>query len=112
MGDIAAILGRSEERFGEAARRRYQALLRAGLEDLVANPLRPESTVRPEIGPGIRSYHLRHSAVRARTEYGMVRTPRHVLFYRLVDPDLIDVARVLHDAMDPRRHVPPAYGES
>lgn len=105
VSDIDAILERSEEQFGEGARRRYQALLAAGLQDLVSDPPRLGSRERPEIEPGMRSYHLRHSISRARTEHGTVRAPRHLLVYRLGNPDLIDVARVLHDAMDLRRHV-------
>ena len=34
---------------------------------------------------------------------------RHVVFYR-DRPDRVDVVRILHERMDPARHLPPARG--
>jgi toxin ParE1/3/4 len=50
----------------------------------------------------VRSWHLRGS--RYHTDGDVVRRPRHFLIYR-VDNDIFVVGRVLHDAMELRRHV-------
>jgi toxin ParE1/3/4 len=108
--DIVAILARTEEAFGEAARVRYEALLTVCLGDIATNPLCLGSAARPEIGEGIRTYHLRHGRSRVQSG-GRVRKPRHFLLYRALSTDIVDVGRGLHDAMDVVLHLPPAYGE-
>ena len=109
--DIVRLLAYTQDRFGEVARRRYEALLVAGLRDIASDPERPGSVARPDLGPGVRSYHLRHSRGRARTQDGLVRQPRHFLLYRTARSDLIGVGRVLHDAMEIERHLPSSYGD-
>ncbi len=109
--DIIALLAHTQQRFGETARRRYEALLIAGLRDIAADPLRPASAARPELGQGVRTYHLRHSRDHARTPHGIVRQPRHLLLYRALQPRLIGIGRVLYDAMELERHLPDSYGE-
>jgi plasmid stabilization system protein ParE len=51
---------------------------------------------RPELGDGIRSWHLRNS--RTRTTSNEVRRPRHFLIYRTED-DIVVIGRVLHDVV-------------
>jgi toxin ParE1/3/4 len=109
--DIVELLVYTQERFGDVARQRYEALLVAALRDIAADPHRPGSVARPELGRAVRSYHLRHSRGHARTPDGLVRRPRHLLLYRTVRPDLIGVGRVLYDGMELERHVPRAYGD-
>jgi toxin ParE1/3/4 len=109
--DIIQLLAYTQDRFGEIARRRYEALLAAGLRDIASDPERPGSVARSELGPGVRSYHLRLSRGRARTPDGLVRQPRHFLLYRVARPDVIGVGRVLHDAMEVDRHLPGQYGD-
>lgn len=108
--DIMAILARTGEAHGDAARIRYEALIAAGLRDVAADPLRPGSRAWPKIGNAIRTYHLRHARARAKSA-GRVRTPRHLLLYRCASADLVGVGRVLHEAMDISRHVPAEYGD-
>ncbi len=108
--DIVAILRRTHETFGEAARLRYEALLTAALRDIAADPLRVGGVARPEIGGGIHTYHLRHSRTRAQSGGG-VRKPRHFLLYRCLNPEITGIGCVLHDAMDTERHVPSAFGD-
>lgn len=102
--DIIGILAWTHEHFGEAARERYEALLVAALRDVSFQPERPGSLERPELGEGVRSWHLQLSRERARTGTGVVRRPRHFLIYR-AESDMIVVARVLHDAMELARHL-------
>lgn len=108
--DIVSILAWTEDRFGDIARHRYQALLITALRDIASDPERPGSAARPELGPAIRSYHLRHSRERASVLQRVVRTPRHLLLYRTVTPGVVGVGRILHDAMELERHLPPGFG--
>lgn len=107
---MASILVWTEERFGAVARRRYEALLITGLRDIAADPERIESLARPELGDGVRSYHLRRSRKRARIPEGIVQHPRHLVLYRILAIDLVGIGRVLHDAMELDRHLPPDDG--
>ncbi|WP_348642557.1 type II toxin-antitoxin system RelE/ParE family toxin [Mesorhizobium sp. B2-4-6] len=108
--DIVQILAYTEVNFGEIARIRYQRLLMVALRDIVADPQRAGSIARAELGNMIRSYHLRHSRDRARTEHGIVLRPRHFLLYRMT-LQVIGIGRVLHDAMELQRHLPESYGD-
>ena len=65
------------------------------------------SASRPELGAELRTYHLRHSRKRAKTAHGRVHEPRHLLVYRLGGDGMVEIARILHEAMDLRRYVPP-----
>jgi toxin ParE1/3/4 len=51
----------------------------------------------------LRSFHIRH----AKRESGqaIVTVPVHVIYYRVTAPGLVEIARVLHEKMDPRRHL-------
>ena len=108
--DIAIILARTEEDFGIAVRKRYEALIGASLRAIAGDPFRLGSTARPEFGEGVRIYHLRHARGR-RKAAGRVRAPRHFLLYRCASPDIVGVGRVLHEAMELSRHIPAEYGD-
>ncbi|WP_375267580.1 type II toxin-antitoxin system RelE/ParE family toxin [Phenylobacterium sp.] len=103
--DIADLLDRSADQFGDAGRDRYEHLLETALRALAEG--HPNgSRERPELGPGLFAYHLRHSRGRARLGGGRaVGRPRHFLIYRHPSHDLVLVLRVLYDAMDLARHV-------
>ncbi|MCY7355758.1 MAG: type II toxin-antitoxin system RelE/ParE family toxin [Lysobacter sp.] len=106
QSDIVQLLAYTQRSFGVAARQRYQTLLLTALRDVAAEPERIGSVARSELGEQVRSYHLRHSRDRAANADGFVRRPRHLLLFRWTQPELIDVARVLHDAMEIERHLP------
>jgi len=106
--DIAAILAWTDEHFGRAARRRYEALLVQAILDVAADPERPGATTRPEIAADARTYHLWHSRRRVSARVGRVQTPRHFLLFRVAG-ERIEIGRVLHDSMDLPRHLPPEY---
>ena len=101
--DIASILHTSEERHGREARIRYAALLLAALRRVAEEPEGRSTLDRSELRPGIRSFHIRHS--RGESREAAVANPVHVIFYRGVRPGLVEIVRVLHDRMEPRRHV-------
>ena len=106
QSDILDILAWSHDQFGDEARIRYEALIVAALRDVAAQPDRPGSIQRPELGAAVRSWHLRLSREHARATTGIVRHPRHFLIYRF-EPGLVVVGRILHDAMELSRHLDP-----
>ncbi len=104
QADIINILAWTQEQFGEAARLRYESLIVAALRDVATQPDRPGRIARPELGAGVRSWHLRLSRHRVGPVAEVVRRPRHFLLYR-VELALFVVGRVLHDAMELARHL-------
>jgi toxin ParE1/3/4 len=88
--DIAAIVKRSLQEFGEAASLRYRTLIRQALLDIQADPERPGSKERPEIMiDGARTYHI--SLSRARVSGSRVKEPRHFVLCRRREDGIIDV---------------------
>jgi toxin ParE1/3/4 len=67
------------------------------------NPNGPATRGRGELSAGLRSIHLRFA--QRRDSKAEVRRPVHVLYYRVVAPDLIEIVRVLHERMEPSRHI-------
>lgn len=100
QADNVNLLTWTTEHFGGPARERYERLLSAALAELLADPERIGSAARPELGSGVRSYHLPHCRTRAR-----VARPRHLILYRMGEAGSVDVGRVLHDAMELEHHV-------
>ncbi len=101
--DIEDILTYSEEHFGEGARLRYAALIDAAIEAILSNPERPAVKIREPLGPTVRTFHLMH----ARSQNpGAVKAPRHLLVFKLVEPNRLVLGRILHDAMELARHLP------
>jgi len=101
--DLAAILRTSEQRHGRDARIRYAALILAAVRRVAADPRGAATADRGELWPGLRSLHLRHS--RAESHEARVASPVHVLYYRAVEPGVVEIVRVLHERMEPSRHV-------
>ena len=106
QSDVIDILAWTHDQFGEAARLRYERLIVAALRDVAAQPDRPGSIARPELGAGVRSWHLRLSRDHVGRAAEVVRRPRHFLVYRC-EPALLVVGRVLHDAMELAQHLDP-----
>jgi toxin ParE1/3/4 len=101
--DLLRILSASEQRWGPEARRRYAATIAAAMRKVADNPEGPATKARTELLTGVRSIHLRH--VRTQNVDEKVRHPVHVLYYRAIGPDLVEIVRVLHERMEPRRHI-------
>lgn len=102
QADIVSILTWSRERFGVEASKRYEALIVTAIRDAAQRRDEVGHTPRPELGEGVFSWHLTHS--RTRSPGGKVHRPRHFLICRQ-DGDVLVVGRVLHDAMELRRHL-------
>lgn len=102
QADIIEILAWSEEQFGEEARRRYETLIARAIRDAASSTNNVGHTTRPELGAGVFSWHLAQSRTNC---YGQtVPRPRHFLICRR-EGEVLVIGRVLHDAMEPRRHV-------
>ncbi|MEO4017144.1 type II toxin-antitoxin system RelE/ParE family toxin [Pseudomonas rossensis] len=104
--DIVDILRLSQTQFGDQARQRHQALILAALQAIAGTPYRIGSQDRDELAPGLRSYHLIYSRQQAKHPHGTVKNPRHIVFYRVANDDVIEVVRLLHDAMEVQLHLP------
>jgi toxin ParE1/3/4 len=101
QSDAASILAWSDDQFGAEARERYRALIATAIRDAASQPDDVGHVPRPELGDGVFSWHLSQS--RTRSPGGIVRRPRHFLICRW-DGEVLVVGRILHDAMDLRRH--------
>jgi toxin ParE1/3/4 len=101
--DLANILATSAERWGAEGRRRYAAVLAAAMRQVAAEPDGPLTRKRPDLRSGIRSFHVRHT--RGSSAAAEVRKPVHVLYYRLAQQGVIEIVRVLHERMEPSRHL-------
>ena len=99
--DLMIILGDSAEKWGAEASRRYGTALTRALRQVAADPEGRLTRSRPDISPGLRSFHLRNLRQSARQP--AVKRPVHVIYYRIVEPGLVEIVRVLHDRMEPAR---------
>ncbi|MDR0782956.1 MAG: type II toxin-antitoxin system RelE/ParE family toxin [Propionibacteriaceae bacterium] len=102
VADIDAILEWSGAHFGESARRRYAALIAAGLRDIARVRDGLGAKPRPELGELVYSWHLRLS--REKVLGDLVHAPRHFVVYRVETSGVI-IGRILHDSMDLERHI-------
>ena len=107
--DLAGILATSTRRWDIEGKRRYVGILSTAMRNVAANPEGTATRGRPELGRGIRSFHIRHA--RGEDPHAQVRKPAHVLYYRIVRPDLVEIVRVLHERMEPSQHLGAAMKE-
>lgn len=103
MADMALVLRSSEAMHGAEARVRYRALLTAAMRRIAADPHGRATVDHGELVEGVRSFHIRHSRGESREE--AVGDPVHVIFYRAREPGFVEIVRVLHERMEPGRHV-------
>ena len=101
--DLANILATSAERWGAEGRQRYAAVLANAMRQIAAEPRGPLTRKRPDLRSGIRSFHVRHA--RHSAEGAKVRRSVHVLYYRVAEESVIEIVRVLHERMEPSRHL-------
>jgi toxin ParE1/3/4 len=98
--DFEDILRWTVGRFGEAQARIYAETLSAALNVLATGPTVVGARRRDDILRGIFTLHV-------------ARKGRHFVMFRVgraPDREVIEVLRLLHDAMDLQRHLPPAEG--
>ncbi|MGA2125029.1 MAG: type II toxin-antitoxin system RelE/ParE family toxin [Xanthobacteraceae bacterium] len=101
--DLAGILARSGDQWGPEMRRRYAAMIATALRQVASDPAGAATRDRSEILDGIRRFHLRHACV---GDLGpRVKRPVHMIFYPAIRPGLVEIVRVLHERMEPSRHI-------
>lgn len=92
--DILEILQFTKERWGIDQAREYSALIREALVAIGTDPSRGKA--RDDILPGIFAHHISQRG----------RPARHIVFYRILSKETVEIIRLLHDAMDFVRHLP------
>ena len=98
--DFQGILRWTLEQFGKAQAHAYAETMSSALESLTAGPRVVGAKARNDIGNGIFALHVARRG----------RKGRHFIVFRVghdKDRDVIEVLRLLHDAMDLARHLPP-----
>ena len=88
--DFRSILEWTERNFGLGQLAVYQLAIHSAVSDLRDGPEALRSVSREDISAGIRTLRVARRGRRA----------SHVLVYRVIDDGLIEVMRILHDAMD------------
>lgn len=99
--DFQEVVAWTTARFGRVQARVYARTLMATLDELTEGPSAVGVTARDDIADGILTLHAARSG----------RRGRHLVVFRVgrdKDGELIDVLRILHDAMDLPRHIPEA----
>ena len=87
--------------FGEAQARIYAGTVSAALNELAAGPTAAGAKKRDDILQGIFTFHVARKG----------RKSRHLVMFRVghtADYEVIEVLRLLHDAMELQRHLPVA----
>lgn len=102
QADLARILETSTRRWGEEGRRRYAHVLAAAMRMVANDPEGPLTRERDDLLRGVRSFHIRHARGQSQSR---VKAPVHIIYYRAVEPGLIEIVRVLHDHIEPCRHI-------
>ena len=64
---------------------------------------RPTTRDRAELAAELRSFHIRNA--RSADSDANVGRPVHVLYYRALATDLVQIVRVLHERMEPSLHL-------
>jgi len=98
--DFEEILRWTVDQFGEGQARSYAETISAALNELAAGPAVIGAKNRDDILKGIRTLHVARKG----------RKGRHFVMFRVgrvPGQNVIEVLRLLHDAMDLPRHLPP-----
>ena len=96
--DFQQILRWTVEQFGEAQARVYAKTLCAAMTDLSAGPAAIGARERDDVAKGLFTLHVARKG----------RKGRHFVMFRVAhdrDHDVIEILRLLHDAMELRRHL-------
>ncbi len=100
--DIEEILRHTFNRYGHRQKNTYRDIILAALDMIAEEPHRVGSWDRGSLMPGLRAFHLEFAAGRA-------GAASHCLYYEPAAPSEngggVYVFRLLHQSMDPRRHL-------
>ena len=101
QADLANILAASAERWGTEGRRRCAILLAAAMRIIAADPEGPLTHTRQELLPRLRFFIC---GMPAACSAGEGEKAGAVLYYRALQPGLIEIVRVLRERTEPSRH--------
>jgi toxin ParE1/3/4 len=101
--DLAQTLATSIDRWGKEGKQRYATLIAAGFRKVAGDPDGYVTKARDDLSHDIRSLHLRN--ITTVSEGARVKRPVHLLYYRVVQPGLVEIVRILHERMEPERHI-------
>lgn len=99
--DFRDILRWTTEQFSEQQARAYATTLSSAVEALAAGPSVIGVSTRDDVAPGLFSLHVARQGHKG----------RHFVMFRIGrqrDRHVIEILRILHDAMDLPRHLPPS----
>jgi toxin ParE1/3/4 len=101
--DFGDIIHWSAEQFGKVQARIYAETLSTAIQDLTSGPAVTGVITRDDILRGLLTLHVARKG----------RKGRHFIMFRVADREnrVIDVLRLLHDAMDLPRHISPSEPE-
>ena len=94
--DLLDIMIWTAENFGRRQAIDYAETITLAIEALHDGPEVPGAKERKDIGPSIRTLHLKR----------LGRKGRHFVVFKSAPHQTIEVLRLLHDSMDLARHVP------
>lgn len=98
--DLREIVRWTAGRFGREQARTYLAILRRTFRVLATGPAVPGARARADLGDQLYTLHAARGGPRA----------RHLIVFRVTPREgdgLVEVLRILHDAMDLARHLSP-----
>lgn len=104
QSDLARIVRESRRSWSDEAARRYAMLLDAAMNHVAEEPHGPLTRDGAQLRPDLRTFHVRHAR---RLIPARVKAPAHLLVFRIVEGGLVEIVRVLHERMDPVRHIVP-----
>lgn len=93
--DFDDIVRWTAERFGQAQALRYADAMLDAIASLAEGPAVVGSRVPDGLPAGLRTLSVARRGIKA----------KHLLIYRVRGRSLIEIVRILHDAMDVARHV-------
>lgn len=100
--DVAHILDESLRTCGPRQQDSYARIIESAVETLADDPDRPSARPRPDLGTGVRAYHLELTA-------GRRGAAAHVIYYipsrELDGGGGVVILRILHESMEPARHL-------
>ena len=103
--DIKDILTYTLQNFGEEARLRYNALIDQSLDDIAGDLDFSKAKIQTIRGTDFLTYHLKSSKDKARVQSGIVKHPRHIVFYLKKSENTLNIVRVLRERRDFTRHL-------
>ncbi len=93
--DFSDIIDWTADRFGQHQARRYGDAINVAIGNLVHGPHAAGSCVEDDLPAGLRVLPIARRGVRA----------RHVLIFRTTGDSLIEIIRILHQAMDMAKRI-------